>query len=97
MDSMSERSADVEAAGADDGDVEMDNGKSATTFFWGGIVLTLFMSVFSLLALCLHPELRSSKRRIARYLCGVVVACFVHGAIAAVFCVVLFWRQRRYA
>lgn len=67
-----------------------------TTFFWGGMVLTMFVSVLSLVALVLHPDLRACKRRRGRYLLGVAATCLIHGIIAAIIWIILWLRMNKY-
>ncbi len=63
--------------------------KKESRFFWSGVVLTLFMSLFSLLALRMNRELRSNPECRARFLYGVATACIVQVILISAASVVL--------
>ena len=66
-----------------------DEFRKDSRFFWSGFVLTIFMSLFSLLALKLNADLRNNRGCRSRFLYGVTCAFLFQAIVISAASVVL--------
>lgn len=74
---------------------EKDGSDVSAAYFFGGLLLTLVISVFSLFTICFHSGLRESALKRRKFFLGVVVALAIHFLVVlALF--IYFWFRRSY-
>jgi len=87
---------DIESNAPDTPKEEIGSSETEETnsFFLLGLATSLFFSIFSLLGLCLVPDLRRNSTNRRSCFLGFALACFIHAVVAAVIILIIIYTQK---